>query len=740
MSSDTLSLEAFDPWVFVTSGSLLQRNVLPGADPLATANMLHVQQSRADHTVSILLRNDDVLRIGSRTFSITTSPPEEVQVNSSIPNQQSTPDKPPKKTNHYIELQTAIVTNDLVQVSRSMREDDRILHDSAPEPSNGKLIEETPAKKTNYRDALDSQMIESMEVDEPFVEPLETPESESLSVNSLAENGTGTSIKVEDESQLLNNYDSSPPLGHDGNELNKSLQDTGHVQQTLHSPPNPPAHVLGSCKIDSMPKIREPLLLGGTQYIPLPQLEIRRGGARQLASEQNHVDEDQLKSEDGHPIAVAQAPQKQQNADEVPDGLSKMKSKLPRVSRDFDQVTAAEMVVLPPKPNGGDHTEPADENERLSADDFQRQVHEAVVNSEHLAPSPITPFANAKLGRARKGQVEKGIKSRKPTTPVSAITSTHKRKISTEPDTPSVDLRKKKKNKTNVRSQDEGTSTITATPKQSRLHDGISDRIKSKAKAMSTSTPNSSASSIKRKVTRFSPSTMPKAYTGSKPRAVFSNSTIPNRPHIMRFFSVQGGKEVNKITENGYDILVVGDNHLKKTSKLLLSIALGKPIVTDAWVIQSSKAEKLLDTDPFVPDDPEREEEWGFTLREANSRNNRRSLFSGKILYFTPALKKEYGSSFKEIEGLMKVVGADHVISKPPRELDEDDGPNIIAVGLEHGDLDVVGLLEHKRTCFNKDLLSLSILRGKLDLESDEFRIVLSGSQQKKNGKQRKNG
>jgi len=715
----------------------VQRNVLPGADPLATANMLHVQQSRADHTVSVLLRDDDVLRIGSRTFSVQTSPPEEVQVNSSIPNQQSTPDKPPKKTNEYIELQTANVKNDLVQVSRSMREDDRILPDSAPEPSNGKLVEETPAKKTSYRDAFDSQLVESMEVDEQF----ETPESESRSANILAENGTGTSIKVEDESQLLNNYDSSPPLGHDGNESNKGPQDTGNVQQTLYSAPNPPAHVLGSCKIDSMPKSREPLLLGGSQYIPLPQLGIRRGGARRLASEQNHVDEDQLNSEDGHPVAVVRAPQKQQTADEVPDGLSKMKSKLPRASRDPDQVTAAEMVVLPPKPNGEGHTEPTDENERSSAGDFQRQVHEAVGSSEHYALSPITPFAKAKLGRARKGQVEKDVKSRVPTTPVSAATSTHKRKISTEPDTPSFDLTKKrKKNKTNVTSQDERTSTITANPKQSRLHDGISVRIQSMARAMPTSTPDSSASSIKRKVTRSSPSTVPKAYTGSKPRAVFSNSTIPNRPHIMRFFSAQGGKEVNKITENGYDILVVGDNHLKKTSKLLLSIALGKSIVTDAWVIQSSKAEKLLDTDPFVPDDPEREEEWGFTLREATSRNNRRSLFSGKTLYFTPALKKEYGSSFKEIEGLMKVVGADHVVSKPPRDLDEDGGPNIIAVGLEHGDLDVVGLLEHKRTCFNKDLLSLSILRGKLDLESDEFRIVLSGSQQKKKGKQRKNG
>lgn len=702
--------------------------------------MLHVQQSRPDHTVSVLLRDDDVLRIGSQTLRVTMSPPEEVQVNSSIPNQQSTPEKARERANNHVELRNAIVSNELVHVSRSMREDDNIISNSGPVPAKGKLVEETPAKRTSYRDALDSQVIEPMEVDKPF----HTPESETRSVNNLTTSAAGCSIRIEDESQILDNYYSSPPMGHAGIEIEKQFPDMDENQQMVPSPPNHLADVLDFRKIDSMPNCGAPFGLSGSLGIPTAQLESRKSGARRPASEQYYVNVDQPYPGEVHLRAGIRTSQMQQIADKVADSLSTIINDVPRARLDLDQVTT-EMVMLSPKLNGEDYIEHADENELLLTGSFQCRVQEAVGNTENDVPFAHTSSANNMPGKARKGQARMNLKSRVSHIPesssASATNSSRKRKFSTTQNAPSIDLPEKKKKKIKKNnydtSQDDENSTITANSMQSRLHDGISVRIQSTVKPMSTSTPNSPAS-IKRKVGRFSASTVYKAYTGSKPRAVFSNSTIPNQPQIMRFFSTQGGKAVNQITENGYDILVVGDNQLKKTSKLLLSVALGKPIVTDAWITQSLKAGKLIDTDPFVPDDPEREKGWGFDLRGATKRNNRRSLFSGKTVFFTPALRKDYGSSFKEIAGLMKVAGADHVISKPPREMDESDGPNIIAVGLEHGDLDAVDLLEQKRRCFNKDLLSLSILRGKLDLESNEFRIVLSGSQQKK--KQRKNG
>lgn len=180
----------------------------------------------------------------------------------------------------------------------------------------------------------------------------------------------------------------------------------------------------------------------------------------------------------------------------------------------------------------------------------------------------------------------------------------------------------------------------------------------------------------------------------------------------------------------------MGKNGLRKTGKLLLSIALGMRIVTDEWFFASSKAERLLNTDAFIPHDPDREKEWGFSM-PAIVGKPQRNLLEGKTLYITPALKKDYGKGgFKEIEEIAKTVGVEKVISKPARDVKD---ANYIMLALENGDLDAATLHEHGRKCFHKDLLSNSILRGHLDLDSDEFKVEPPSSQPKKTKKKKRN-
>ena len=178
----------------------------------------------------------------------------------------------------------------------------------------------------------------------------------------------------------------------------------------------------------------------------------------------------------------------------------------------------------------------------------------------------------------------------------------------------------------------------------------------------------------------------------------------------------------------------MGKSGLRKTGKLLLSIALGMRIVTDEWFFASSKAERLLNTDAFIPHDPDREKEWGFSM-SAIVGKPQRNLLEGKTLYITPALKKDYGKGgFKEIEEIAKTVGVEKVISKPARDVKDAD---YITLALQNGDLDAATLHEYGRKCFHKDLLSNSILRGHLDLDSDEFKVEPPSSQPKRTKKKR---
>ena len=77
-------------------------------------------------------------------------------------------------------------------------------------------------------------------------------------------------------------------------------------------------------------------------------------------------------------------------------------------------------------------------------------------------------------------------------------------------------------------------------------------------------------------------------------KIIFSNSSVENCKTTKIFLGSQKIKKVTNIMQKDLKILVVGTGELKKTSKLLLSIAMGKVIVEDQWLIDSQKAAKML--------------------------------------------------------------------------------------------------------------------------------------------------
>jgi hypothetical protein len=96
-------------------------------------------------------------------------------------------------------------------------------------------------------------------------------------------------------------------------------------------------------------------------------------------------------------------------------------------------------------------------------------------------------------------------------------------------------------------------------------------------------------------------------------------------------------------------------------------------------------------------------------------------------------LKKLYGKGYANIEKLVLTLGARGVTSTVIRkDIQLSDDTLVMAA---HGDIDAITLHNNEYACYDKELLSMSILRGKLAL--DEFKLTPAT---KKGGAKKKKG
>ena len=214
-----------------------------------------------------------------------------------------------------------------------------------------------------------------------------------------------------------------------------------------------------------------------------------------------------------------------------------------------------------------------------------------------------------------------------------------------------------------------------------------------------------------------------------KPRVAFSNSGISQDDALKKFLTRHGGKVVENPNKDNFDVLCVKPGPLHKSMKVLLSVALGTPIVTDSWLQDSYTEGRFLSLEDYIPEVAGSEEEWGFSMSSIWSKPQA-GLFEGKTLYFTQELAKTY-KPFSQIQIVCKAVGAKQV--KTPKQLKDFkvDADSII-LGIEEDDQEAVALAKEGHTCYGRDLLTTSILRGTLDLESPEFKLAPTLSQEKK--------
>ncbi|EKG20361.1 BRCT domain-containing protein [Macrophomina phaseolina MS6] len=190
-------------------------------------------------------------------------------------------------------------------------------------------------------------------------------------------------------------------------------------------------------------------------------------------------------------------------------------------------------------------------------------------------------------------------------------------------------------------------------------------------------------------------------YKGKSPRVACSNTDMAERSGFPSFLRKAEVHIAEKVTEKGCDIVCIGISHgtYVKSAKLLLGLALGKQIVSEQWLLESRKAGKLLATSDFPPMRAPEEWRWGHTKEDVNEvlSLDRSKLFKGKVLFITPALKKEYGSGYSELERIAKAAGG-KVMSKSAGEY-KNRGDTVI-LALEKNDPDSITLMGRKDGSF----------------------------------------
>ena len=200
-----------------------------------------------------------------------------------------------------------------------------------------------------------------------------------------------------------------------------------------------------------------------------------------------------------------------------------------------------------------------------------------------------------------------------------------------------------------------------------------------------------------------------------------SASKIDSSGSAMAFLKSMGVKKVTSVT--ACDAFCVGSGkELKRTSNLVMAVASGKRVITDKWVIDSKKKGRLLDTTIYVAKDPPRERQWGISLAEAVERGRQGiKPLAGQNIFVSSYVKEKLGTGFKELKELALFAGAQTV--QATMSSNKLNVAKAIVISAED-DPEISVLLEKGWKCFTKEIITLSILRGEIDLGSEEFGIT----------------
>lgn len=236
------------------------------------------------------------------------------------------------------------------------------------------------------------------------------------------------------------------------------------------------------------------------------------------------------------------------------------------------------------------------------------------------------------------------------------------------------------------------------------------------------STPSRSRSTSIASATQFA------EYRGLPPKVLFTSTTTADRKgNTMKDFAKLGGKEVEKIDHA--NMLIVGGTTLKKTANLIIAVARGMDVVHECWIIESRRKNVLLDIIPFLPKDEAHEAEWGTKLVDATARGKEgvvQTLLHNTTIHTTKDLDK--GVIARDLPSIVKALGGSIVKGSLPSASSRT--KNMLILGTPQ-DPQAVEVHRMGYKLFDKDLIILGALRGKIDTESPEFEVGVPVKEEK---------
>ena len=209
------------------------------------------------------------------------------------------------------------------------------------------------------------------------------------------------------------------------------------------------------------------------------------------------------------------------------------------------------------------------------------------------------------------------------------------------------------------------------------------------------------------------------------PVVIFSSTTkVDDNKKTMQTFRQLGGKTtavINKAT-----VLCISEGSVKKTSKLLMAVLLGIDVVTEDWVVETHRLGRFPAVEEYLPLDADSEQEWETSLKDAIVRGKQglTHLLTGTTVFFTKKLRSDLGNLERDFSQIATLLGAESVQRRVPTPKDNENATEstVLVVGVLD-DPQAAKVAEMGYTLFNKDILTMAALRGRLEKDCNDFVI-----------------
>lgn len=271
--------------------------------------------------------------------------------------------------------------------------------------------------------------------------------------------------------------------------------------------------------------------------------------------------------------------------------------------------------------------------------------------------------------------------------------------------------------RTGVTGGDSNTIVVNPTPK----------KITTAKKIPVAKSPTNTAANISKRQRR------PRASSKipPNPKIILSNFEAKAKVNAMRIIGRLGGEVVEDVFQA--DILCVPDNQIKKSTKFVLAIILGKYIVSERFIEAAQTSKLFPDPSAHLPRDKKKEREWKFNLTNAVARNqeikqeNIPKLLDSCSIFLTNQVQQELGELLEEFRTVVQAMGAKQVSKRLPTKMA---APltSIVIASVNDPEATKVGAMNHR--IYNKDVVIMAALRGKLELDSDEFMLEIPVKQE----------